>query len=131
MRKTWQQYRLCPAIMMTRARWLTLLGSRAGTYQAVDTYWRTGKYLSHAGLVNVTSRSTIATNRAGIGIARGADIGTTRRPYSGATNEDTFWQLEKTLQEGINLPKPELLTWNGDSTEFCKIIQNFATKRQR
>ena len=32
-----------------------------------------------------------------------------------------------TLQEGFNLPKPELLTFNGTPTDYCKFIKNFET----
>ena len=36
-----------------------------------------------------------------------------------------FQRLATTLQEGFNLPKPELLTFNGTPTDYCKFIKNF------
>ena len=38
-----------------------------------------------------------------------------------------FKQLATTLQEGFNLPKPEMLTFNGTPTDYCKFIKNFET----
>ena len=38
-----------------------------------------------------------------------------------------FKQLATTLQEGFNLPKPELMTFNGTPTDYCKFIKNFET----
>ena len=38
-----------------------------------------------------------------------------------------FQQLATTLHEGFNLPKPELLTFNGTPTDYCKFIKNFET----
>ncbi|CAG2224527.1 unnamed protein product [Mytilus edulis] len=35
--------------------------------------------------------------------------------------------LASTLQEGFNLPKPELLTFDGKPTDYCKFIKNFET----
>ena len=34
-------------------------------------------------------------------------------------------KLATTLQEGFNLPKPELLTFNGSPTNYCKFVKNF------
>ena len=39
----------------------------------------------------------------------------------------TFQHLASTLQEGFNLPKPELLTLYGTPTDYCKFISNFET----
>ena len=36
-----------------------------------------------------------------------------------------FQKLATTLQEGFNLPKPELLTFNGTPTDYCKFVKNF------
>ena len=36
-----------------------------------------------------------------------------------------FQKLATTLQEGFNLPKPELLTFNGTPTNYCKFVKNF------
>lgn len=36
-----------------------------------------------------------------------------------------FQSLATTLHEGFNLPKPELLTFNGTPTDYCKFIKNF------
>ena len=36
-----------------------------------------------------------------------------------------FQKLATALQEGFNLPKPELLTFNGTPTEYCKFVKNF------
>ncbi|XP_053377394.1 uncharacterized protein LOC128546216 [Mercenaria mercenaria] len=45
-----------------------------------------------------------------------------------STNIDTaFYRLAFTLQEGFNVPKPELLTFNGRVTDYCKFIKNFET----
>ena len=38
-----------------------------------------------------------------------------------------FKQLATTLQEGFNLPKPEMLTFNGIPTDYCKFTKNFET----
>ena len=38
-----------------------------------------------------------------------------------------FQHLVTTLQEGFNLPKPELLIFNGTPTDYCKFISNFST----
>ena len=47
---------------------------------------------------------------------------------SNVTNIDAAFQhLAATLQEGFNLPKPELLTFNGTPTDYCKFISNFET----
>lgn len=44
-------------------------------------------------------------------------------PY--ADLESAFQRLAFTLHEGFNMPKPELLTFGGSPTEFCKFIRNF------
>ena len=36
-----------------------------------------------------------------------------------------FQKLSTTLQEGFNLPKPELLTFNWTPTDYCKFVKNF------
>ena len=36
-----------------------------------------------------------------------------------------FQKLATTLQEGFNLPKPELLTFNGTPIDYCKFVNNF------
>ena len=36
-----------------------------------------------------------------------------------------FQKLATTLQEGFNLPKPELLTFNGTPTDYCKFVKDF------
>ncbi|MCG8069349.1 MAG: DUF1759 domain-containing protein, partial [Candidatus Thiodiazotropha taylori] len=41
------------------------------------------------------------------------------------TIDSAFQRLATTLQEGFNLPKPELLTFNGTPTDYCKFIKNF------
>ena len=41
-----------------------------------------------------------------------------------------FKQLATTLQEGFNLPKQELLTFNGTPTDYCKFIKNFETNTE-
>ena len=38
-----------------------------------------------------------------------------------------FQQPATTMHEGFNLPKPELLTFNGTPTDYCKFIKNFET----
>ena len=43
------------------------------------------------------------------------------------TIESVFQQLASTLQEGFNLPKPELLTFSGKPIDYCKFIKNFET----
>ena len=43
------------------------------------------------------------------------------------TIESLFQQLASTLQEGFNLPKPELLTFSGNPIDYCKFIKNFET----
>ena len=43
------------------------------------------------------------------------------------TIERVFQQLTSTLQEGFNLPKPELLTFSGNPIDYCKFIKNFET----
>ena len=44
-----------------------------------------------------------------------------------SSRDAAFQQLATTLQEGFNLPKPELLTFNGTPTNYCKFISNFDT----
>ena len=44
-----------------------------------------------------------------------------------SSRDAAFQQLATTLQEGFNLPKPELLTFNGTPTDYCKFISNFDT----
>ncbi|XP_053392148.1 uncharacterized protein LOC128554860 [Mercenaria mercenaria] len=44
-----------------------------------------------------------------------------------STIDIAFQKLASTLQEGSNLPKPELLTFSGKPTEYCKFIKNFET----
>ena len=43
------------------------------------------------------------------------------------SRDEAFQHLARTLQEGFNLPKPELLTSNGTSTDYCKFTSNFDT----
>ena len=38
-----------------------------------------------------------------------------------------FNRLANTLQEGFNLPKPEILTFNDNVLDYCKFIKNFET----
>ena len=42
-------------------------------------------------------------------------------------NADTMYKLANILQEGFNLPKPELLNFNGHTLDYCKFISNFVT----
>ena len=44
-----------------------------------------------------------------------------------SSRDAAFQQLANTLQEGFNLPKPELLTFNGTPADYCKFISNFET----
>jgi hypothetical protein len=41
--------------------------------------------------------------------------------------DSAFQQLASTLQEGFNLPKPELLTFDGKPINYFKFIKNFET----
>lgn len=41
--------------------------------------------------------------------------------------ESAFEKLASALQEGFTLPKPELLTFSGNSIDYCKFIKNFET----
>ncbi|XP_053389199.1 uncharacterized protein LOC128552201 [Mercenaria mercenaria] len=41
--------------------------------------------------------------------------------------ESAFQLLANTLQEGFNLPKPELLRFSGSTLEYCKFVNNFET----
>ncbi|XP_060560451.1 uncharacterized protein LOC132720344 [Ruditapes philippinarum] len=41
--------------------------------------------------------------------------------------DTAFNRLASTLQEGFNLPKPELLTFTGSAIDYCKFIKNFET----
>ena len=51
-----------------------------------------------------------------------------RSESSGVTSRDeAFQHLATTLQEGFNLPKPELLTFNRTTTDYCKFTSNFDT----
>ena len=43
------------------------------------------------------------------------------------SRDEAFQHLATTLQEGFNLPKPELLTFNGTCTDYCKFTSNFDT----
>ena len=51
----------------------------------------------------------------------------TRAETFDVSSRDAAFQLATTLQEGFNLPKPELLTFNGTPTDYCKFISNFDT----
>lgn len=45
-----------------------------------------------------------------------------------ASNIDlAFQRLAYTLYEGFNLPKPELLSFNGNPVDYCKFVRNFET----
>ena len=44
-----------------------------------------------------------------------------------SSRDAAFQQLATTLQEGFNLPKPELLTFNGTPTDYLKFTSNFDT----
>ena len=44
-----------------------------------------------------------------------------------ASRDEAFQHLAIALQEGFNLPKPELLTFNVTSTDYCKFTSNFDT----
>ena len=46
-----------------------------------------------------------------------------------SSRDAAFQQLVTTLQEDFNLSKPELLTFNGTPTDYCKFISNFDTNR--
>ncbi|VDH93480.1 Hypothetical predicted protein [Mytilus galloprovincialis] len=46
---------------------------------------------------------------------------------SNSSIDTAFQRLASTLQEGFNLPKPELLTFDGKPTDYCKFIKNFET----
>ncbi|CAG2206251.1 unnamed protein product [Mytilus edulis] len=46
---------------------------------------------------------------------------------SSSSIDTAFQRLASTLQEGFNLPKPELLTFDGKPTDYCKFIKNFET----
>ena len=41
--------------------------------------------------------------------------------------DTAFQRLASALQKGFNLPKPELLTFSGKPTDYCKFIKNFDT----
>ena len=43
------------------------------------------------------------------------------------SRDEAFLHLVTTLQEGFNLPKPELLTFNGTFIDYCKFTSNFDT----
>ncbi|XP_060602645.1 uncharacterized protein LOC132755746 [Ruditapes philippinarum] len=46
---------------------------------------------------------------------------------SSDSSNSAFEKLATILQEGFNLPKPELLTFNGSAIDYCKFIKNFET----
>ena len=46
-----------------------------------------------------------------------------------SSRDAAFQQLVTTLQEDFNHSKPELLTFNGTPTDYCKFISNFDTNR--
>ncbi|XP_053381765.1 uncharacterized protein LOC128549256 [Mercenaria mercenaria] len=46
---------------------------------------------------------------------------------SSHSNGSEFERLASILQEGFNLPKPELLTFNGSVIDYTKFIKNFET----
>ena len=41
--------------------------------------------------------------------------------------ECAFNRLATTLQEGFNLPKPEILSFSGKAIDYCKFVKNFET----
>ena len=48
-------------------------------------------------------------------------------PFDVISRDEAFQHLANTLQEGFNLPKPELMTFYGTPTDYCKFISNFDT----
>lgn len=45
--------------------------------------------------------------------------------------DSAFQKLASALQEGFNLPKPELLTFDGRPTDYMKFIKNFETNVEK
>ena len=43
------------------------------------------------------------------------------------TSDTALYRLANIMQEGFNLPKPELLTFGGSAIDYCKFIKNFET----
>ena len=55
-------------------------------------------------------------------------LSTDSKQSKDVTSIDAAFQLlASTLQKGFNLPKPELLTFHGTQTDYCKFISNFET----
>lgn len=48
-----------------------------------------------------------------------------------ASMDQAFQRLATTLQEGFNLPKPDLLRFSGSSLEYCKFICNFESNIEK
>ena len=44
-----------------------------------------------------------------------------------SSSADAFQAMASAIQESFNLPKPQLLTFNGNPTDYCKFICNFDT----
>jgi len=60
-----------------------------------------------------------------------AQLVTTPSDVSGKVStqniECAFNRLATTLQEGFNLPKPEILSFSGKANDYCKFVKNFET----
>ena len=58
---------------------------------------------------------------------RTGSVYVTETPRQTRDMDNAFEKLATALQEGFALPKPELLTFSGNSIDYCKFIKNFET----
>ena len=72
-------------------------------------------WLEDDGEINGTLRSNIAASDRNESASRPGNT------------DQVFSRLANTLHEGFNLPKPELLRFNGSILEYCKFVNNFET----
>ena len=75
--------------------------------------------------LNLRTDSSSDTND-GLLPAQNDDVTTHRSVANSNTrNDDVLHRLASVLQEGFSLPKPELFSFNGDSLNFTKFVNNF------
>lgn len=78
---------------------------------------------SISGQTAATDKPTMNINNSTQGISAQSGFS----DVSVSSIDSAFQRLASTLHEGFNLPKPELLTFNGTPLDYSKFIRNFET----
>ncbi|CAG2190452.1 unnamed protein product [Mytilus edulis] len=78
---------------------------------------------SISGQTAATDKPTMNINNSTQGISAQSGFS----DVSVSSIDSAFQRLASTLHEGFNLPKPDLLTFNGTSLDYSKFIWNFET----